>query len=103
MEEIAKLNVWDGADSPFPAGEFKVYISSLAPEPPQLSVLQGGVHLTFSIETGEQIGGDAEEQQTSTAAYIVANIKRWLNSAHVCFPQITNCESALLTWVQLHD
>lgn len=63
IEEISWLNVRDGADSPFPAREYCICISSFALGEPYITVEHKGLRLSFLIETGKEIERRIDNKQ----------------------------------------
>lgn len=101
--EMARLNVNEIGNVPFPSNKFNIKIWSNDHNPPHFHVIANGWDISFLIESGEEYRVNDIGKESQTYSYIIKNIKIWLSMQCKILPQVTNRENALATWIQLHE
>ena len=103
LVEIARINLKEIGNVPFPTNKFEIKIWSNDHNPPHFHVICEGWNISFTIEDGRELEVKNIGSHSSTYNYIVKNIPIWLDMSCKIAPKISNRENAFIQWQQLHE
>ena len=103
LVEMARINLKEIGNVPFPTNKFEIKIWSNDHNPPHFHVICEGWNILFTIEDGRELDVKSIGNHLSTYNYIVSNIPIWLDMPCKIAPKISNRENAFIQWQQLHE
>lgn len=103
LVEMARINLKEIGNVPFPTNKFEIKIWSNDHNPPHFHVICEGWNISFTIEDGRELEVKNIGNHSSTYNYIVKNIPIWLVMPCKIAPKISNRENAFIQWQQLHE
>lgn len=101
--EMARLNLKEYGNVPFPSNKFNIKIWSNDHNPPHFHVIAEGWNIAFSIDDGRELNIKTFGSDSKMYNYIVKNIPIWLKMPCATIPNITNQYNAMDIWERLHD
>ena len=102
INEVARINLKEDTNGLFPYAEWKLRIFSSDTNPAHLHIVKDDWDVSFKIENGEMLCINSKGTDLDIFNYMCAHIKNWLTAPCTYLP-ISNRETAILTWEQLHD
>lgn len=103
LVEMARINLKDQGNTPFPANKFEIKLWSNDHNPPHFHILYDGWNISFTIEDGKELEVISIGTHSSDYKYIVKNVPIWLDMKCSILPLITNRQNAITQWQQLHE
>lgn len=103
LNEMAKMNLKDPMNSPFPPNKFDIIIWSNDHNPPHFHI-KGPEEweVTFSIETGEPLKVKHIGKSSKYYKYMVDNVPIWLKMPCSVNKKITNRDFLDARWITDH-
>lgn len=103
LNEMAKMNLKDPMNSPFPPNKFDIIIWSNEHNPPHFHI-KGPEEweVTFSIETGEPLKVKHIGKSSKYYKYMVDNVPIWLKMPCSVNKKITNRDFLDARWITDH-
>lgn len=103
LNEMAKMNLKDPMNSPFPPNKFDIIIWSNDHNPPHFHI-KGPEEweVTFSIETGEPLKVKRIGKSSKYYKYMVDNVPIWLKMPCSVNKKITNRDFLDARWITDH-
>ena len=103
LNEMAKMNLKDPMNSPFPPNKFDIIIWSNDHNPPHFHI-KGPEEweVTFSIETGEPLKVKRIGKSSKYYKYMVDNVPIWLKMPCSVNKKITNRDFLNARWITDH-
>lgn len=101
--DMARINKQEGSEGLFPYDSWEIRMWSNDHNPPHFHIIKDGWNVSFLVDTGEVFKVEKKGRKKDIYAYMVNNVKDWLDTKCFIEPSITNRRNAINVWSQIHD